>query len=221
MSQLLDNKKIEIYGPSFSTFVRSIMLLCEEYGVQYTHGFEFDGVKVDYKSEEHLVLHPFAKFPVIKHGDVILSETASICRYLQAIFDEKEVDNLPVATRAHMDAFCAILSISVDKALIRDYLLEFSFPKGEGESIRFDRVKKCQPQAHTALKVIENELVNGCALGRDKLSIADVLVAPMLHYLSTLPPTFELVSEYPKLVDYFSTLMHKPSFQQILVTKAK
>ena len=37
---------VHIYGPRFSNFVRSVMLVCEEKQLAYTVGFEVDGNNV-------------------------------------------------------------------------------------------------------------------------------------------------------------------------------
>ena len=122
-----------IYGPSFSTFVRSVMILCEEKQLAYTVGFEVNGQEVASKSEQHLKWHPFGKIPVLlensRQNDLfVLPETASICRYLDS---EKTLQpDSSVGCSSH-DALCALISIDIDKVLVREYLLEFAFPKGK------------------------------------------------------------------------------------------
>ncbi len=46
-------RQIHIYGPQFSTFVRSVQLCCEEKGVSYTVGTQVNG--------EQLVVHEPAR----------------------------------------------------------------------------------------------------------------------------------------------------------------
>lgn len=217
----LNNKQVEIFGPSFSNFVRSIMLLCEEYEIEYTTGLEFSGETVEFKSEQHLQLHPYGKLPVLKHGELILTETASICRYIQTTFDGHLPSKFPIHQLARIDAFSAIVSIYIDKALIRDYLLEFAFPKGEAGEVRLDVAKEMQGAARVALSVIEGELLQGDALNNIHLSVADVLIAPMLHYISTLPASFNLLTEFPHTNQYLSQLMMRDSFNKVLVSKKK
>lgn len=216
-AQSKENNKIEIFGPSFSNFVRSIMLLCEEKNIEYTTGLNFAGETIDFKSEQHYQLHPFGKLPVIKHNSLILSETSSICRYIQTTFSENSVSLFSAEQSARIDAFSAIISIYIDKALVRDYLLEFAFPKGEQGEVRLDAVEAMKKPAREALQVIENELLQGDTLNNQNLSIADVLVAPMLHYLSTLPSSFNLITEFPQAQAYLLDLMKRASFKKVLL----
>ena len=210
-------KKIEIFGPSFSSFVRSIMLLCEEYDIEYCTGLNFAGEVVEFKSEQHFTLHPFGKFPVIKHQALILSETASICRYLQATFLPDSSRYFSAHQMARIDAFSAIISIYLDKALVRDYLLEFAFPKGEQGNVRLDVIESMQPLAREALAIIENEIQHSDTLNNDKFSIADALLAPILHYLSNLPAPFNLIDDFPIAHNYLISLMARENVNKVLI----
>ncbi len=217
-----DNKPlvdVQIYGPSFSNFVRTVMLICEEHNVSYQTGFELDGKAIAFKSNEHIALHPFGKLPVLKHGDFVLPETSTICRYLLKTFAPQYESYFSAEQQAHIDAFSAITSLYIDKAIIRDYLLEFAFPKGENGEVRLEVAKNAQAEVRRALQVIEQELLNGNVLNGEHLTLADALIAPMLHYLTTLPADFNLLTEYLALERYLESLMSRTSCQKVLVTK--
>lgn len=209
---------LQIYGPSFSNFVRTVMLICEENNVAYSTGFEFDGNTVEFKSKQHQALHPYCKLPIVKHGDFTLSETASICRYIQTTFSSNTTD-CSIEKTATIDAFSAIVSIYIDKAIIRDYVIEFAFPKGENGEVRLDVAKEAQPAVRQALTAIDNELCLGNILNGSNLTIADALLAPMLHYISTLPVGFNLLSEFPQVNEYLINLMTRPSCSKVLIAK--
>ncbi len=210
---------VQIYGPSFSNFVRTIMLICEENHISYTTGFTLDGQTVPFKSAQHFALHPCGKFPILKDDNVVLPETASICRYLKATFDQDEINRFSVQQLARIDAFSALASIYLDQAIIRDYMLEFAFPKGENGTVRFDVVEQAQPALRKALKIVEDELLQGDILNGETLTVADALLAPMLHYVTTLPTGFNLLVEFPQLEKYFAQLMTRKSCQKVLVSK--
>jgi glutathione S-transferase len=213
-------KPVHIYGPTFSNFVRTVMLVCEEKQIDYTVGFEVDGSEVTFKGEQHRNWHPFGKIPVLLESkletELALAETASICRYLDT---DKKLQPSNSQDYAKHDALCAIISIDIDKVLVREYLLEFAFPKGENKSIRFDIVKEVQPKAAATLAIIEKMLNEDTALSSQEFTIADALLAPMLHYISNLPAGFNLIVDYPKVEQYLANLMTRPSCQKILIAK--
>lgn len=208
---------VHIYGPRFSNFVRSVMLVCEEKQLAYTVGFEVDGNNVAFKGEQHLKWHPFGKIPVLLEGTLAIPETASICRYLDEDGQLQPQQNSQI--HAQHDALCALISIDIDKALVRDYLLEFAFPKGENNSIRFDVVKEAQPKAAAAIAIIEQLLQKETVLTSKEFTIADALLAPMLHYISCLPAGFDLIADYPNVEQYLANVMTRASCQKILTAK--
>ncbi|WP_206484097.1 glutathione S-transferase family protein [Thalassotalea sp. G2M2-11] len=210
---------VQIYGPSFSSFVRSVMLICEQHQIGYTTGFAIDGDEFTLGSAQHLALHPYAKMPVLKHNQVILPETASICRYLVNTFASEANNQLSVVQQAIIDSFCSLATIYLNQAIMRDYVLEFAFPKGDNGEVRLDKAKAAQPAVIAALQVIDNELANGEALNNDTFSIADALIAPQLYYLSSLPGEFNVLDSVPAVKAYFNQLMTLSICQKILVPK--
>lgn len=216
-------KPVHIYGPSFSNFVRTVMLVCEEKNIPYTVGFEVNGSDIQYKSEQHLNLHPFGKIPVLLTGELVLPETASICRYLDTNFFENSKLSLQPDNnedKASHDALCALISIDVDKALVRDYLLEFAFPKGENGEVRIDQVKKAQAQVTKTLSIITTWLEkHHTYITGDNFTIADALLAPMIAYLSGLPTGCNLVADYPIVEKYLAKLMTRASCKKVLLAK--
>ena len=215
-----NNPQVQIYGPSFSNFVRTLMLLCEEHNIIYSTGFELDEEKIEFKGEKHFALHPFAKLPVLKHGDFILPETASIARYLLKTF-VKTGNDTSIEQEAKIDAFSALASLYIDKAIVRDYILEFAFPKGEQGEVRLSVAKEAQSQVNEALSVISQTLADDNILNGKQLTIADMLLAPMLHYLSCLPKEFNLLPQHPKVEQYLTSLMARASCQKVLVAMDK
>lgn len=214
------NNQVHVFGLEKSNFVRTVMLVCEEKNIPYTVGFDVDGEPVEFKGQQHLKWHPFGKIPVLLHNKLALPETASICRYLDTTFAGAKVQPQETEQAAYHDAFCAIATINIDKALLRDYIIEFVFPKGENGEIRFDVIKAAQPEVRNALAVIDNELTSGQGiLNSDQFTIADALIAPMIHYISTLPEGFNLLPEFPQVTAYLENLMKRASCKKVLVTK--
>lgn len=208
---------VHIFGPQFSTFVRSVQLCCEEKGIPYTVGTRIDGERVEFHGPEHRALHPFGKVPVLLHGERRLIETATICRYLDDNFAGVSLQGDDAWQRAQVDQWTSILALYVDDALIRRYLLEFVFPKGEGGSLRKDMVEAAQPQVEKALGLLEAQLGDREYLVLDRFSLADAIAAPMLDYLFKHPPASGLVAGAPRLAAYVERLRQRPASATVLV----
>ncbi|MGM0701456.1 MAG: glutathione S-transferase family protein [Pseudomonadota bacterium] len=212
------SESVHILGPQFSNFVRSVQLCCEEKGIPYTLGFELEGEPLAFGGEKHLALHPFAKVPVLLHGERSLFETAPICRYLDANFDGPELQPHAPWQRAEVDQWSQALSGYVDQALVRHFLLEFVFPKGDGGSIRKERVEQATPEVVRMLNLLERQLEGQAYLVGEAFSMADAILAPMLDYLDGLPAGKPLMAEHPALESYLQRLRQRESSRRVLVS---
>ena len=74
-----------IYGPAFSTYVRSVRLALEEKGAPYRLE-EINILEGAHQTPEHRARHPFAKVPAFEHDGFELYETAAMMRYVDETF---------------------------------------------------------------------------------------------------------------------------------------
>ena len=99
--------KPTLYGPAFSTYVRSARLALEEKGVDY------DLVEIDFLQgpmpAEQIERHPFARVPAFEHDGFQLYETTAICRYVDEAFDGPSLQPGNVQERARMNQIISIL----------------------------------------------------------------------------------------------------------------
>jgi len=213
--------QVVIVGPKFSNFVRSVMLCCEEKGIGYTAGMEVRGVAIEYKSDEHFALHPSGKFPVLCH-DVndrayTLFETGPICRYLDMMFEGVSLQPADIAMRMQVDQWTQYISIEADKAIMRDYMLEFKSPTGDNGAINVARLQAATPAIEHVLSVLEKTLGDKPFLCSDRYTTADALLTPMLDYLANTPTADQLLPQQSELRAYIERMRQRPSGQTVLV----
>lgn len=208
--------QVQILGPTFSTFVRSVMLCCEEKGISYEAKFEINGEGLSLNSEIHRQYHPFGKIPALLHADHTLFETATICRYLEANFDGLALQPEGNLQRAQVDQWASALSTYVDKAIVRNYLLEFAFPKGPNGQVCMDKIEEVEPEV-TRMLVLLTDLItdNGFICG-DQYSYADAILTPMLDYLAGTPNAGKLMPSESALMRYTERMRARPSGQKVL-----
>ncbi|WP_163831359.1 glutathione S-transferase family protein [Spartinivicinus ruber] len=206
--------QVQIYGPNFSSFVRSVRLVCEEKGISYTTGFTVNGKEVPFKSDEHFKLHPFGKLPVLVHDGATICETVAICRYLDQVFPGPELQPADPVMRAKHDQWCSLIAGDIDQAIVRHYLLEIAFPKGENGAIRVDKLQAAEPGVEKALIVLSHQLTDQQYIVGDSFTIADALLVPILDYLVKLPDSNRLVGGHKVLQDYLKRVAERQSYQQ-------
>jgi glutathione S-transferase len=210
--------EVQILGPQFSNFVRSVQLCCEEKSVPYQLGMQLDGSEVVFKSDQHLALHPFGKVPALKHGERTLIETATICRYIDSAFDGMSLQPEDLYQRALVDQWSHIIAGYIDQALVREYLLEFAFPKGEGGSIRMEKVAEQQPNVINMIRLLEKQIADNAFICGEQYTIADALLTPMLDYLEGLPHSAVLLPPESQLHAYLQRMRQRESGKKVLVS---
>src|SRR5438552_2009881 len=95
-----------IHGIPGSPYVRSALLGVEEKGADFRLApMPFGTTKLP----EHLARHPFARIPVLDHGDFRLYETQAILRYLDDVFPAPAWQPKHREARARMNQLVGIV----------------------------------------------------------------------------------------------------------------
>jgi len=207
---------LHILGKTFSTFVRSVMLICEELDLPYVVSPELDGHTIKFGDEHHVQQHPFGKVPVLMLEDRNITETSTILRFIDNKYGQRRFQAEDLADNALIDQWCAYASIYLDSAIVRNVLLEFVFPKGENGEVRQDVVAKNLPALRYALNTINTQLENQDFICGNKLSLADFVLVPMLHYLERSPLAEEYVPEHSAVKRYVNHMRNRPSGSKVL-----
>ena len=196
-----------IHGPAFSTYVRSVMLCCRRKGVDFR--LEAPGSKV-------ATLNPYRNVPVIEHAGLVLFETAAICRYLDRAFEGPALSPAGPVQLAWMDQWISVANCYFDPAIIRRYVLEYAFPKGEQGTVRLDRTAAAEPDIKRNLGIMDHALSQCEYFSGPAPGIADFIIVPMLDYLTNgLIPT-NLLLEWPVIERYLDGMRQLPCSQGVL-----
>jgi len=222
---------VHIFGLPFSTFVRSVMLCCEEISreqnsneeskLKYTVGLSMGDKTIELKSADHFDLQPFGKYPVLIDGSIKIFETASICRYLDEKFGGTLLQSTELNEKTMIDQWSAAIASYVDKTLVRDYLLEFAFPRGKEGRIRMEVIADVEPQVINILEKLELLLADKAFICSKQYSIADALLIPILDYLFFLPVSDKLFNSTPELKSYIQRMQKRPSSIKVLTHRTK
>ncbi|MEY4588065.1 MAG: hypothetical protein RL497_141 [Pseudomonadota bacterium] len=212
---------IHIIGVSFSNFVRSVLLCCEEKNIPYTCGMDYQGQALSLHSDALNALNPLGKIPILIDDDFILSETQSILRYLDNQFPAPSLQGKSPQQRALIDQWCAVFNHPSDLIFVRQYLLEYASPKGENGQVRQDFIDAATPAVESHLHLLNTVLGNKPFWVGNELSLADCLLLPMLDYLLALPQGAVLFGRAEYLIRYVEQLRLRPSAVKILTHKPK
>jgi glutathione S-transferase len=208
---------LHIFGPGFSTFVRSVRLYCEEKGLAYTYGMSLRGQPIEWHGETHRIYHPFGKVPVLFHGGGHVFETNAICRYLDAAFPERAHMPADLAVRTEIDQWSNALATSVDERLVRNYLLVVAGPNPP-KTLDPEMLARAESQVEATLAILDAQLGERAFICGDRYSIADALLTPMLDYLSDISRPASWLERWPRLRNYLDCMQSRPSGRAVLLT---
>ena len=208
---------LHIVGVQFSSFTRIVQFCCEEIGLNYSLGTTVNGQDFVPRSAAIQTLHPFGKIPILLDNGKALFETQAICRYLDNHYNQSRLQPVDAWQRAQVDQWCAAITAYVDKNIIRNYILEFRFPKGNNGSVRMDVAEAAMPDIIATVKILEKQLATRQFLVGDQFTLADIMLMPALHYLSLAPNNLALLRQDSPLRDYLKNLLERPAAKKVFI----
>lgn len=176
-----DVPAVTLYGFPESTFVRTARMALAEKGLAYV----LERVRAG--TPDLRALHPFARVPVLRHGDLVLYETAAIVRYVDEAFEGPPLQPPDAAGRAQMEKWISIVLSYMDPIATRRVLMERLVAPQMGRRANEAVVREALPAADRQLSVLEAELSERAFLAGDGLSLADLFVYPIVFYIGYLP----------------------------------
>ena len=177
---------------------RIVRWMLEEVGTAYrTQVVEFGA---EMKSADYLAVNPMGKVPAIRHGDVMVTETAAICAYLADAFPEMDLAPPTHARGA--------------------YYRWLFFAAGPFEAATTDRMLGAAPtrqqegmvgygSAETVVGALEHALTSGDYIAGDRFSAADVYVGSHVQWGMNMTG---MLQKKPVFVDYWARLSGRAAF---------
>lgn len=200
--------ELVIYGIPQSTYVRSARMAAIEKGVPY----RLEPLMP--QSEEMKRLHPFGKVPALRHGDFHLYETSAILRYIDEAFDGPKLTPAEPQARARMEQWVSVINAYCDGAMIRRLLLPYLFPRtGDGKPDRAI-IDKAAEEARAQVRLIDAALDPGPYLLGNDISLADLLLCPILVYLAQTPEGEAMLKAAPNIERGGEAIRARKSYQE-------
>ncbi|MGH6682475.1 MAG: glutathione S-transferase family protein [Pseudolabrys sp.] len=165
-----------------------------------------------HKSEPHTSRHPFGRVPVLEHDGYLLYETQAILRYLDRVIPQPPLTPSDPRAAGRMDQvmnicdwylFHGVNNVIGFQRIVRPLLLQQ--PADEAA------IAQAMPQAHTVFNELSRLLDSKPYFAGDGLTLADLLVAPQVDFLSQTPEWASLAK--PNLTSWLDRMTTRPSFK--------
>ncbi len=197
-------KSVTLYGATYSVFTRIARLVLEEAEVGYRL-IEVDIFDREALPASYLDRHPFGKIPAFEHEGFRLFETDAIARYAIESAGSNGLVPETAAARARMTQIQRIVDNYAYPILV--WGVYVGETRGEGPL-----PPETVEQAHKVLAVLE-ELWEGPFLLGERLTLADLWLAPVLALFRCAPTGQALLSEFPELESWLQRLQARSSMQ--------
>lgn len=207
--------KLIVYGTPLSTYVRTVRLLLESAGVDYTlKGIDiFNG---ENQSGEYLSKNPFGKIPTLEVDGELLYETAAITEYLDIVFADHKFSPSEPMLKARMRQIIAI----IDNYLYAPFgtiVIQCLVVPSQGGKTDSDLVQKAAVPVQRAIEAIESLAVASPYLLGSELSIADFYLIPLFIYLSQTLEFEAITAQTPRLRSWWDKVNQLENVKKVTV----
>lgn len=185
---------LTLLGDARSTYTRTVRMALAEKGL--AHGFERAGPHTPTID----ALHPFGRIPVLRDGDIVLWETSAILRYLDEGFDAgPSLVPGTVIGRARCEQWVSAISSYCYDTMVRRYVLQLLFPRGADGRPDRGVIDSALAEMPRQLAALDAAYGAGDWLAGGALSMADLLLAPILAYVEAMPDGARLLTAAPNV----------------------
>jgi glutathione S-transferase len=206
-----------VYGPAYSTYVRTARLALEEKGVPYDL-VEIDSLAGGTRAPDHLARHPFGKVPAFTHDGLVLFETDAITRYVNEAFEGPALEPGDLRARALMTQAISVINSYAYPSLIGQIIIQRLVMPLMGGSADEAVIAAAMPQARTCIAVLGRMAGGHSRLVSDAISRADLFLIPIYAYVEQTPEGRELLAEAAELRRWWEGVENRPS---VVATRPK
>jgi glutathione S-transferase len=192
--------KLYEFAPTRSIRVRWTL---QELGVP----FEAETVnlpKGEHRRPEFLRLNPAAKLPVLVDGDLVLTESAAIVRYLAEKYPEKKLLPTSLRERAEADRWLLFAVTELEQPLWRMARNTFLYPEAQRQP---SDVAIAAREFAAMAQVLERHMHDREFVAGKHVTVADFVVAYTLDWGNEN----RLLDECPSLLAYIERMYARPN----------
>jgi len=199
-----------VYGPRYSTYTRAVImaLLEKRVGHAVVH---VDMDKKEHQAPEHLARHPFGLLPAFQHNDFMIYETVPILNYIDDAFPGVRLAPADVHRRTRSAQIMSVINAYGYRPMVWGIFVPRTFTE-PGKPVDEAAIAVAVPKAKQALQAIEDLMFNPdpFLVGR-QISLADLLLVPIIHYFAGTPEGAKILPHYPKLMAWHTIIQSRPS----------
>lgn len=196
-----------VLGDPRSSYVRSVRMALVEKGIAYAlepHAPH---------SEPINAVHPFGRVPAMRNGPLVLFEAGAIMRYVDEAFPGPALCPATAGERAQMEQWISAINCYTYDPMIRRYVLQYIFPKGADGKPDRGVIDTAMAEIRKQLGMFDGVYGSRNHLVGDRLTLADLLLAPILFYVQAMPEGKELLAPHGNVRRAYEAIATRDSFK--------
>jgi glutathione S-transferase len=203
---------LTLHGFKFSVYSWIARLALHEKGLTYDW-VEVDPF-IDPLPDWYLSLQPFGRVPALSHASIVIYETAAITRYVDEAFEGPPLQAEHAFGRARTSQIISVIDNYAYWPLVRQVFSHDVFRpafRRDSDTVEVDRGMMAAARVLHALETLAS---GGPYLVADRLTLADIHLAPMLIYFNKSARGAEVLSTFPKLSDWLQAILERSAVRE-------
>jgi glutathione S-transferase len=202
-----------VYGPRYSVYTRAVLMALIEKKVDH----DVVHVEMDdneHRAPDHLKRHPFGMLPAFEHNGFMIYETVPILNYVDDAFPGPRLMPGDIHRRTRAAQILSVINSYAYRPLVWGIFVPRTFFKPD-RVVDEAAIAEAVKSGEHALRAIEDLMVNPdpFLVGRT-ISLADLLLEPVVHYLETTPEGKAMLLNAPKIAAWHAAIETRPSVQE-------
>lgn len=202
---------LTLIGYRFSIYTRIVRLVLAEKRLRATL-VEVDPFRQPLPAG-FLALNPFGRVPVLQHGPFTIYETAVICRYLDEALPGPVLQPEDARDRARMAQVVAIADADGYWPMVRQVYAHRVFRPAEGLAPDPVTIAEGLEAADPVLRVLDGIAQEGRVLGPERITLADLHLAPMIAAFVEAPEGADLLADHAALSQWWGRIRGRASLR--------
>jgi glutathione S-transferase len=199
-----------VYGPRYSVYTRAVLMALLEKKVAHdvVH-VEMD--EDEHRAPEHLKRHPFGMLPAFEHNGFMVYETVPILNYIDDAYPRPRLVPADLHRRTRAAQILSVINAYAYRPLVWGIFVPRTFAKPDRVVDEAAIAEAVETGTH-ALKAIEDLMMNPdpFLVGR-QVSLADLLLECVVHYLATTEEGKAMLAQLPKIAAWHASMQARSS----------
>jgi glutathione S-transferase len=166
-----------------------------------------------WRSEPHILRHPFGRVPVLEHDGFMLYESQAILRYLDRVLPGPALTPADPKAAARMDQVMNVCDWYLFQGV--NNVIGFQrivCPRVMGLAPDEAAIADAMPKARIVFDELARLLGSKSFFAGEQVTLADILVAPQLDFLAATPEWEPLTAASANLVSWLHRMNARASF---------